>query len=653
MKRLIILAASLISLLCLFGPALAEGKKTIGIIYQEENNRFFAVHSAIDSTGNTVHGQYLKFDGTPVGAPIKIYSQDVSPNPVVVAVINADPILVVFEYYTGPSDRDIYGQFIKHDGSLGSQFMIAGGPGNQSAPTALYLYDPRRSGSGTYLVAWSDERNGPSDIYGQFLDSHGRLQKRNGQPGSENFVLSGAPGNQERPVISPLPESTNQDRKYLLAWKDCRSGAGCDIYGQLINSNGYPQGQEIIISDAANNQSNPSMSSMSLNPQRKKLLIVWEDARNGATADIYGQFMDPEGRLVKRDGAAGSDSFMISGAADSQANPSVFYNYNYSDPKFIVAWQDFRNGSHHDIYARHVNMDGALSGTDFVISNASGNQFSPVMIHNRLCNNVVLAYRTPAASSETIGSNVLGAACAGSPPRVTKTSPIKEQQAPSSSASVTFDRAMMPISVNETTFLVTDSKNNPIKGRVSGGANGDVYTFYSAPFKVGETYIVKIARDVKERTGWNEMASDYVWSFNVTPEPVIKGKEITRGVTDVLIKIAPKGGGSAHCFIATAAYGSYLDPHVMVFRDFRDRHLLKNKIGASFVNYYYLYSPPIAAIIQEHESLRIITRSILTPLVYILKYPAFFISGLAFLAIFAGRKIAKKKGPRRAPEFLA
>ena len=72
------------------------------------------------------------------------------------------------------------------------------------------------------------------------------------------------------------------------------------------------------------------------------------------------------------------------------------------------------------------------------------------------------------------------------------------------------------------------------------------------------------------------------------------------------------GGG---CFIATAAYGSYWESHVMTLRQFRDSHLLTNKLGTRFVQAYYKYSPPMADYIAEHDSLRSVTRIGLAPLV--------------------------------------
>jgi len=65
-------------------------------------------------------------------------------------------------------------------------------------------------------------------------------------------------------------------------------------------------------------------------------------------------------------------------------------------------------------------------------------------------------------------------------------------------------------------------------------------------------------------------------------------------------------GGS--CFIATAAYGSYLHPHVQVFRTLRDRYLLSSKPGRAFVAAYYRYSPPMAEFISRHDLLKTAVR---------------------------------------------
>jgi len=69
------------------------------------------------------------------------------------------------------------------------------------------------------------------------------------------------------------------------------------------------------------------------------------------------------------------------------------------------------------------------------------------------------------------------------------------------------------------------------------------------------------------------------------------------------------------CFIATAAYGSQMQPHVEMLREFRDRFLLDNTIGKTFVNLYNTYSPPIADFIAKHDNVRAMVRLSLLPII--------------------------------------
>ncbi len=84
-------------------------------------------------------------------------------------------------------------------------------------------------------------------------------------------------------------------------------------------------------------------------------------------------------------------------------------------------------------------------------------------------------------------------------------------------------------------------------------------------------------------------------------------------------------GDSGHCFIATAAYGSALDPSVKILRDFRDKLLLSNRLGHSFVNWYYKVSPPIADLIRPSEIMKTGVRIVLIPAV-----------GFAYLSLALG-----------------
>lgn len=97
---------------------------------------------------------------------------------------------------------------------------------------------------------------------------------------------------------------------------------------------------------------------------------------------------------------------------------------------------------------------------------------------------------------------------------------------------------------------------------------------------------------------------------------------------------------SAGCFIATAAYGTYLSPKVSLLRKFRDTYLKTNPLGRAIVNFYYKISPPIAHVIGQNGSLRAITRTLLMPLLFVIEY--FWIAVLILIG-FTLMMIYRKK----------
>lgn len=55
--------------------------------------------------------------------------------------------------------------------------------------------------------------------------------------------------------------------------------------------------------------------------------------------------------------------------------------------------------------------------------------------------------------------------------------------------------------------------------------------------------------------------------------------------------------GSGGCYIATAVYGSYDAPEVLVLREFRDERLAKSPWGRGFIRLYYRISPTLAKLV--------------------------------------------------------
>jgi hypothetical protein len=106
-------------------------------------------------------------------------------------------------------------------------------------------------------------------------------------------------------------------------------------------------------------------------------------------------------------------------------------------------------------------------------------------------------------------------------------------------------------------------------------------------------------------------------TYSIILAEIISGDADYNGLnpTDVTVRNVGSDSEGNGCFIATAAFGSSMEPHVKIMREFRDRFLIGNTVGKIFVHLYYTYSPPIADFIAKHDSLRILVRMSLFPVV--------------------------------------
>lgn len=73
------------------------------------------------------------------------------------------------------------------------------------------------------------------------------------------------------------------------------------------------------------------------------------------------------------------------------------------------------------------------------------------------------------------------------------------------------------------------------------------------------------------------------------------------------------------CYIATACYGSYDTPELLVFRNYRDNVLSKSLLGRLFIRCYYLISPFLVKVFFNKHGINRATRKLLDVIYILLK----------------------------------
>jgi len=147
------------------------------------------------------------------------------------------------------------------------------------------------------------------------------------------------------------------------------------------------------------------------------------------------------------------------------------------------------------------------------------------------------------------------------------------------------------------------------------GINAIYYFEYGTTNNYGSTTAVMDASsgedEVAVSTDLKGLAGETTYHFRLV---VTRSPDTSFG-GDLTFTTYQGSGGGGGCFIATAAFGSSLEPHVIMLKKFRDKYLMVSGWGRKLVEFYYKTSPSIADGIADNGPLKIMARMCLYPLV--------------------------------------
>jgi hypothetical protein len=259
--------------------------------------------------------------------------------------------LVVWDDTRNGALDDIYGARVTPDGNVldPTGFAISTADRHQYEPAIVF-------NGADYLVTWTDSRagSGEFDIYGTRVSPARVVRDTAGIPIAVGAQMS------LRPAVAF--DGTN----CLVAWQSGLMSGFTDVRGARVSPAGTvldPDG--IAVTTADSSQSSPAVAFDGTN-----YLVVWEDGRNGPTADIYGARVSPGGSVLDTAGIT------VSSADLWQGTPSVAFD----GTNYLVAWDDLRGTASTDVYAARLSRDGVLlDPTGFVVSGAGNEQTIPAL----------------------------------------------------------------------------------------------------------------------------------------------------------------------------------------------------------------------------------------------------------------------------------
>lgn len=259
-------------------------------------------------------------------------------------------IVIWSDQRAGTGSDDVYANRVALTGAIGAGWpadgvMVCGAAGVQQFPVVL------SDGSGGAVISWADSRSGDTgfDIYAHHLLANGSVD---GSWPTDGRAVCTEVGLQQNPMMSE-----DGDHGVIVAWQDARSGVS-DIYAHRVRSDGTLDpawtGNGVLLCGATNSQAIGAI----VPDGTGGAIVTWTDFRNSSVnPDVYAQHVAGSGVV---DPAWTINGAAISTAANSQASPKAIPD---GAGGAILVWTDARNGAtNSDIYGQRVQAGGQLGG---------------------------------------------------------------------------------------------------------------------------------------------------------------------------------------------------------------------------------------------------------------------------------------------------
>ena len=230
--------------------------------------------------------------------------------------------------------------------------------GTQSMQSATRLAD------GSFVVVWqtsdASQDGSGSAIKMQHFSATGV------KIGPELLVNTATTGNQTNPQVALLANGN-----YVVTWQSsdpAQDGSGSAIKAQIFDFNGAKVGNELLVnSQSALGQEFPNITALA----NGGFVIAWQttdSAQDGSGTAIRAQ-------AFAASGSPGGAEFLVN--TTTAGNQTMGDIVALADGGYLVTWTGNNQGSFGlsgEIFAQAYNADHTVNGSQFLVTNAAGNQ---------------------------------------------------------------------------------------------------------------------------------------------------------------------------------------------------------------------------------------------------------------------------------------